>query len=115
MKYNPVVVREYFADEGLPPYVTEHKFAQAVTYTGKDGRERQRDWRFDFAWLAQKVALEVEGGIWMGGGHTRGKGFSKDILKYNTAVLLGWRVVRCVPSDVCKFETAEMLRQLLLK
>lgn len=113
MKYKTGIVLRYFFDMGLNRPVTEHQFAAMVKFTGKDGRERTRKWAFDFAWLEQKVALEVEGGIWTGGRHTRGAGFSKDIEKYNTAVTLGWRVVKCVPGKLCTEETIELLRKLL--
>jgi len=53
-----------------------------------------RKWRFDFAWPDKKIAVEVEGGIWTGGRHTRGKGFLDDCEKYNQAALLGWMVLR---------------------
>ena len=53
-----------------------------------------RRWRFDFAWPAQKVAAECEGGTYSGGRHTTGAGFEKDTEKYNAAVLQGWRVLR---------------------
>lgn len=53
-----------------------------------------RLWRFDFAWPERKVAVEVEGGIWTRGRHTRGAGFIGDCEKYNEAARLGWRVFR---------------------
>jgi hypothetical protein len=53
-----------------------------------------RRWRFDFAWPLISVALEVEGAVWVGGRHTRGSGFLGDMTKYNTATLMGWRVLR---------------------
>lgn len=102
MKYNTAIVLAYFDSCNLPQPVTEHQF------------HPDRKWRFDFAWLEQKVALEVEGGIWIGGGHNRGKGFAKDIEKYNEAVRLGWRVVRCQPAEICMHETAMLLRAVIL-
>ena len=41
----------------------------------------------------QKVAVEVHGGTWVGGRHTRGAGFEKDREKMNEAHLLGWLVL----------------------
>lgn len=54
----------------------------------------KRRWRFDFAFPFQKIAVEIEGGIWTGGSHTRGERFEGDAHKYNAAVKLGWRVLR---------------------
>ena len=53
-----------------------------------------RRWRFDFAIPSEKIAIEIEGGVFTGGRHTRGVGYLKDIEKYNTATSLGWRVLR---------------------
>ena len=53
-----------------------------------------RKWKFDFAWPAIKLAVEVEGGIWINGRHSRASGMQKDMEKYNAAVKLGWRVLR---------------------
>ena len=60
-----------------------------------------RRWRFDFAIPEQRLAIELEGGTFTGGRHTRGKGFAADCHKYNEAALAGWRVFRL---------TADMLR-----
>lgn len=59
-----------------------------------------RKWRFDYAWPLRMVAVEIEGGIWSGGRHTRGKGFLGDMQKYNQATLLGWRVLRYAPDQL---------------
>lgn len=53
-----------------------------------------RKWRFDFTHFPSKVAVEIEGGIWSGGRHTRGYGFENDAEKYLSATLLGWVVFR---------------------
>jgi uncharacterized protein DUF559 len=53
-----------------------------------------RRWRFDFAWPNAKVAVEVDGGTFIRGGHSRGKGQQRDAEKMNAATCLGWRVLR---------------------
>lgn len=53
-----------------------------------------RKWRFDFAWPALRVAVELEGGVWTGGRHATGAGLIADMDKYNAAASLGWRVLR---------------------
>lgn len=69
----------------------EHKFAAPL-----------RKWRFDAAiWRGQeKVALEVDGGVWTQGRHTRGAGWLKDAEKINTAAVLGWRVLHVTPDTI---------------
>ena len=56
--------------------------------------EPSRRWRFDFAFVPQKVAVEIEGGTWSNGRHTRGSGYEKDLEKYNFAARSGWTVLR---------------------
>ena len=72
-----------------------------------------RLWRFDYAWPTYRVALEVEGGIWTGGRHTRGKGFANDIEKYDEAVILGWRVLRITRSHFNKGRAGELIQRAL--
>lgn len=72
---------------GLPEPESEYRF------------HPKRKWRFDFAYSDDMIAIEVEGGVWSRGRHTRGSGFIKDCEKYNAAALLGWTVLR-FPGDM---------------
>jgi hypothetical protein len=65
-----------------PAFVREYRF------------NPDRHWRFDFADIPMKIAVELEGGVFTRGAHTRGKHFESDLEKYNSAALLGWRVLR---------------------
>jgi len=58
-----------------------------------------RKWRIDFAWTDVKLAVEIEGGAWANGRHTRGKGFIADMEKYNALAEYGWRLLRYVPNS----------------
>ena len=71
---------------GFPEPVKEFKF------------HPKRRWRFDLAWPELKLAIEIEGGVWIRGRHVRGRGFKEDCEKYNAAVLLGWKVLRYTPD-----------------
>ena len=71
----------------------EHKFSNE-RYQDKAGRNRTRAWRFDFAWIYERVAVEIEGGVFNGGRHSRGMGMVEDCDKYNSAALEGWVVLR---------------------
>lgn len=73
----------------------------------------KRKWRFDFAWPEKKVAVEIEGGVWTGGRHTRGAGFIKDTEKYNTAALLGWKVLRFHGEAVKSGEAINFVQEAL--
>lgn len=72
-----------------------------------------RRWRFDYAIPAHKIAIEVEGGVWTGGRHTSPKGFLNDMEKYNTATIMGWRLLRTTPDRLCSNETLQMVRDII--
>lgn len=72
-----------------------------------------RKWRFDYAIPEHKIALEVEGGVWTQGRHTRPMGYLGDIEKYNTATLMGWRVLRTTPSELLSNKTISLLKSAI--
>ena len=73
----------------------------------------KRRWRFDYAIPEHRIALEVEGGVWTGGRHTRPQGFLGDIEKYNIATLMGWRVFRTTPDDLLRTATLNLLKSAI--
>jgi very-short-patch-repair endonuclease len=62
--------------------------------------DKARRWKFDFAIPSKMIGIEVEGGSWTNGRHNRGSGMAADCIKYNTAVLRGWRVLRFTTDQV---------------
>jgi hypothetical protein len=99
----------------LPAFVRELPFAKQL----------KRNWKFDFAWGFPhkfKLAVEIEGivmrrsatGEWlMGGRHATIQGYKEDNVKYFTASLLGWNVLRFEQSQVrSKFAIEATVRWL---
>lgn len=92
------LVELWLKDAGIP-YVAQWRFHPT------------RRWRFDFAigehhgtWKMleienRKLAIEVEGGQWTGG-HKRGDAADSDCEKFNTATLMGWKVLRFTTNQV---------------
>lgn len=81
-------------------FIREHKFHPA------------RKWRFDFADIENMIAIEVEGGTWTNGRHTRGQGFQDDCIKYNEAQKLGWKVYRFDAPMVTKRLAVNFIKDL---
>lgn len=73
-----------------------------------------RRWRFDYCCPDLKIAVEIEGGAFTNGRHTRGKGFIADMEKYNNAVLLGYKLLRFTPSQKNKVSSIEQIKALTL-
>jgi hypothetical protein len=81
---------EFLIDQGIPPTATNMPISQ------------DRGWICDMVWWAQRIALEVEGGTFSGGRHTRGKGYAQDCEKYNALQLNGWIVLRYTTTHLSK-------------
>lgn len=74
---------------GVPTPVRQYRFTP------------KRRWHFDFAWIEQKIAVEIHGGIFLPGtGHNRGRSMELDFEKSNTAQLIGWSVFTFGPSQI---------------
>ena len=72
-----------------------------------------RRWRFDFCFPANKLGIEIEGGTWTVGRHNRGSGYEKDMVKYNTAAKMGYRVLRYSTQMVLNGDAINDVLELL--
>ena len=72
-----------------------------------------RKFRFDFAWLEQRLLVEVNGGTYTQGAHSTGRGIARDYEKANLAVLQGWRVLTFDGKAIKSGEAVEIIRQAL--
>ena len=101
MIYIPEIVTAYFMDCGLPPPVYEFRFHPT------------RKWRLDVAWVPHRIAIEVQGGIFIAGRHVRGAALLKEWEKLNMLTVMGWRVLFCQPKDLCTMETVDLVKKAM--
>ena len=71
----------------------------------------ERKWRIDYAIPSHKVAVEVEGGAFTNGRHTRGTGFIADMEKYNELTCQGWALIRTTPQLLLTEKTLQNVRR----
>lgn len=74
----------------------------------------ERRWRIDFAWPGVMLAVEIEGGIWTGGRHTRGAGVLGDMEKYNALSMAGWRLLRFDGDSVRSGQAVKQVEAAIL-
>jgi len=77
--------------------VTEYKF------------HPKRKWSIDFYLPDYGLAIELEGGIFTQGRHTRGSGFLGDIEKYNEITASGLSLIRVTYSTLNKNATFDLI------
>jgi very-short-patch-repair endonuclease len=71
-------------DAGLPLPIKQFYWARP-----------ERMFRSDFAYVSERILLEVQGGIWAAnpGRHNRGAGYQADLSRANLAAILGWKLL----------------------
>lgn len=72
-----------------------------------------RKWRADFCWPGERLIVEVDGGVYTQGRHTRGDGYERDCEKLAMAVVLGYRVMRFTTGQVTSGFALEMIEKVL--
>ena len=72
-----------------------------------------RKWQADFAWPDLRLLVEVEGGSFVRGRHSRPVGMTNDCEKYNEAVLLGFRLLRVTTDMVANGSALAVIERAL--
>lgn len=72
-----------------------------------------RRWRFDYAIPDLKIAIEIDGGVWVNGRHNRPAGFLGDMEKFNAAASLGWLVLKFTPQNQYKNDSMKLIRDAI--
>ena len=94
--------RLYCRHEGLEPPVEDYRFAAP-----------DRQWMIDLSWPTVRVGIEVQGGVWVKGAHSRGAQQIKDFEKLNAAQVRGWIVLQVTPDQLCTAETLALVRMAM--
>ena len=98
----------------------EDVFAAQLDAVGLDGYVREyqaipgRRFRFDLCWVKERLPVEIQGGTYSRGAHSRPLGIKRDYEKGNLAIKYGWRVLQfdadMVKSGQALDFTEKMLR-----
>ena len=73
----------------------------------------KRKWRFDYAFPNEKIAIEIDGGVWTLGRHNRPKGYIADLEKFNEAAALGWVVLKFTPQQQYTLKTLAVIQRTI--
>jgi very-short-patch-repair endonuclease len=110
----PAIVGEKQAGSALERHLADSLAATGLPEPVREFRfHPPRMWRVDFAFVEQRLAVEIEGGIYRGGGHTTVNGIRRDIAKANQLMFDGWRLLRVHGDQVRSGEAVELIRQAL--
>lgn len=91
----------------------QHLKAYKIEFVQEFRFNADRKWKADFHLTGTMILIEVEGGIWSNGRHTRGKGYIVDMEKYNSAQELGYSVYRYSTEQVKSGLAIEEIRRLI--
>jgi very-short-patch-repair endonuclease len=109
--WNGFCMKNKFSEGEFAFYQTIGKFVNEMPVT-EYRFNNTRKWRFDFAWVDKKIAVEIEGGHWGKSRHGYGKGFENDNEKYNEAQAMGWNVFRFTTNKVLDFTAQDFIKRI---
>ena len=97
----------------------EDTFAFQLDAAGLTGYVREfaaipgRKFCWDFAFVRERLLVEIQGGVWNGGAHGRPTGIARDMNKLNQAQIHGWKVLQFDTKMVKSGEALNVTEQIL--
>lgn len=67
----------------------------------------------DYGWIRERIAVELQGQIWRKGGHSTGKGITRDAWKLNELTCMGWKLLVFTPEQLESGEALEWTERAL--
>ena len=74
---------------------------------------KARKWRWDWILPDYMIAIELQGGGFVRGRHSRGAGMQEDMDKFNEGVRAGWKLLLFSTLDIDSGKAREFLRSWL--
>jgi hypothetical protein len=89
------IVKRSIEKDTICAILDKYKLTKLIdNYVSELQFDEVRKFRFDWAIPSLKIAIEYEGIMSKKSGHTTINGYTKDLIKYNLATTLGWRILR---------------------
>lgn len=73
----------------------------------------RRRWRFDYALPQYRLAIEIDGGVWLYGRHNRASGYLGDMEKMREAAAAGWLVLHFTPREQFTAKALDLIRRTI--
>ena len=87
--------------------LAQHLTAYKISFRREVRLIADRQWRWDF--IVADLAIEIHGGTWSRGAHSRGAGQVRDFTKQNAAVLAGYRPLTFTTEQVAAGEAVNVI------
>ena len=101
------------AREALEMTMAQQLRAHRIVFERELQFHPKRRWRFDFAIPSARLAIEVQGGVFSGGRHSRGKGITDECEKVAHALMAGWRVMPVTGAQVRSGQAVQWVLKVL--
>lgn len=83
--------------------------AEGLTFDREHRFHESRMWRLDFWFAGARLAVEIDGGGWVGGRHSRGTGIENDCEKASHIAMAGHRLMRVTPGQINRGEALKWI------
>jgi hypothetical protein len=94
--------------------ILEAELKQITTYVEEYKFHDKRKWRLDYYIPELKIAIELHGGVYTNGRHTRGTGFTEDRVKMNEAQIMGIMVLEVTSEQVESGKAIELIKRAII-